>query len=72
MNEAHCVLCETFRPCHEVAGEHVCHSCCVEGEQLAPGYAWSKNLLSGNRIMIPQEDKGRPHLDPAYETYFSM
>lgn len=56
----------------EVDGQYLCRDCCIETDQLPEGFAFSKNLRSGNKIMIPVEDKGVPHLDPAYETYHCM
>lgn len=56
------------------AGEsaHLCHACCVVTDNLAPGYAWSRNMMTGMKIMISEDAKGKVHLDPAYETYWCM
>lgn len=56
------------------AGEsaHLCHKCCVETDNLAPGYAWSRNILGADKIMIPESSKGVPYLDPAFERYHCM
>lgn len=50
----------------------LCRDCCIETKTVPEGYAFSRNCLSGNDIMIPAEDKGKPHLDPAYERYHCM
>ena len=50
----------------------MCRDCCIESETLPKGYAFSKNIRSGNKILIREEDKGVPHMDPAYERYHCM
>ena len=50
----------------------LCHACCVQTATLVEGYAWSRNALTGHTIMIPEESKGVPYLDPAYERYHCM
>jgi hypothetical protein len=50
----------------------ICQECCVATDYLIDGYAFSKNALTGNKIMIGERSKGVPHLDPAFERYHCM
>ena len=56
------------------AGEsaHLCHQCCVDTDNLAPGYGWSRNIRGADKIMIEESSIGVPYLDPAFETYHCM
>lgn len=50
----------------------LCRDCCIDLKMAPEGYAFSKNILSGKEIMIREENKGVPHMDPAYERYHCM
>lgn len=50
----------------------LCRDCCIETDNIPETYAISRNMMSGKKILIPEEDKGRTGLDPALESYWSM
>ncbi|MEK9769304.1 MAG: hypothetical protein VW683_10325 [Betaproteobacteria bacterium] len=40
-------------------------------QKLPEGYVWTRTIF-GRWASIREEDKGSPHMDPSYETYWTM